>query len=85
VTIIGDRTPYSRYISNKNRFSMLNSRLGATIEDLGILDRLLKNGYDRRATPTNHLSKLIKKSPLFAERILWRKKEISISKALLLL
>jgi hypothetical protein len=32
-------------------------RFGATIEDLKILDRLLKNGYNRRATPTNHLSK----------------------------
>jgi hypothetical protein len=34
-------------------------RSAATIEDLGILDKLLKNNYDRRATPTNHLSKLI--------------------------
>ncbi|XP_035707063.1 glycine receptor subunit alpha-2 isoform X2 [Folsomia candida] len=30
--------------------------LGATIEDLGILDKLLKRNYDRRATPTNHLN-----------------------------
>lgn len=28
-----------------------------TLEDLVTLDRLLKDGYDRRATPTNHLSK----------------------------
>ncbi|CAG2055520.1 unnamed protein product [Timema podura] len=31
-------------------------KLGAKLDHLQILDGLLKNDYDRRATPTNHLS-----------------------------
>lgn len=32
------------------------------MQDLQILDELLKKGYDRRATPTNHLSKQTNKT-----------------------
>lgn len=32
-------------------------RYGAKMDHLQILDSLLKKDYDRRATPTNHLSK----------------------------
>jgi len=38
-------------------FSFL-SRSGVLMKELEILDKLLNNNYDRRATPTNHLSKL---------------------------
>lgn len=31
------------------------------MEELAILDKLLNQDYDRRATPTNHLSNLLKK------------------------
>lgn len=53
----------SWFICTRGLFCFIyNSRLGATIEDLGILDKLLKRNYDRRATPTNHLSKSKKMS-----------------------
>ncbi|CAG7722599.1 unnamed protein product [Allacma fusca] len=37
--------------------NVLTRRWAATVQDLVILDELLKKGYDRRATPTNHYNK----------------------------
>ncbi|CAL8142119.1 unnamed protein product [Orchesella dallaii] len=44
--------------STKLNFLLISKcfRYSATLGDLTILDQLLKQGYDRRATPTNHLN-----------------------------
>ena len=41
-----------------NEIYFMDFRWAATVQDLVILDELLNKGYDRRATPTNHLSTL---------------------------
>ncbi len=48
------------YMCHLSKYVSLYFRMATMMQDnLQILDELLKKGYDRRATPTNHLSKYL--------------------------
>lgn len=48
---------YEYYYISVSLIRFFHYRRGAKMDHLQTLDSLLKQDYDRRATPTNHLSK----------------------------